>query len=327
MAADHARTPAISRSTGARVAYARADFDMDIWQFQPNGAPSRSPLSSTLDDRDPQLSPDGTRLVFESRRLGKESQLWIGNADGTKVTQLTEGGRGIQGAPSWSPDGNWIAFDGTVSANRSGIWIVEATGGQPRLLSAPGIIPSWSRDGKWIYFTRGGPVWRIPAQGGDAQQVTENNGSNAVESPDGGTLYYSRGNAIFAKPSGGGRESHVMDMAGSALGGSSVHRWLPVDGGICYLTRPDWKMPFQFELRFMDLRSHRETPPYAKTVEQRGGSVIAKRAHSSRPRGVPALRAVDEVQWFSVADRLSSAAARHVVNGAAMNVAPAPVVA
>ena len=259
MAADHARTPAISRSTGARVAYARADFDMDIWQFQPNGAPSRSPLSSTLDDRNPQLSPDGTRLVFESRRLGKESQLWIGNADGTKVTQLTEGGRGIQGAPSWSPDGNWIAFDGTVSANRSGIWIVEATGGQPRLLSAPGIIPSWSRDGKWIYFTRGGPVWRIPAQGGDAQQVTENNGSNAVESPDGGTLYYSRGNAIFAKPSGGGRESHVMDMAGSALGGSTVHRWLPVDGGICYLTRPDWKMPFQFELRFMDLRSHRET--------------------------------------------------------------------
>ena len=105
MAADHARTPAISRSTGARVAYARADFDMDIWQFQPNGAPSRSPLSSTLDDRNPQLSPDGTRLVFESRRLGKESQLWIGNADGTKVTQLTEGGRGIQGAPSWSPTG------------------------------------------------------------------------------------------------------------------------------------------------------------------------------------------------------------------------------
>jgi hypothetical protein len=50
-----------------------------------------------------------------------------------------------------------------------------------------------------------------------------------------------------------------MDMAGSGLGGSTVHRWLPVDGGICYLTRPDWKMPFQFELRFMDLRSHRET--------------------------------------------------------------------
>jgi hypothetical protein len=112
-----------------------------------------------------------------------------------------------------------------------------------------------------VYFTRGagGPVWRISAQGANAQQVTEHSGSNAMESPDGRTLYYSRGNAIFARPSGGGRESHVMDMAGSALGGSSVHRWLPVDDGICYLTRPDWRTPFQFELRFMDLQSRSET--------------------------------------------------------------------
>jgi Tol biopolymer transport system component len=259
MAADRARTPAVSRRTGSRVAYARADFDMDIWQFQPNGAPSRSPLSSTLDDRNPQLSPDGTRVAFESRRLGKESQLWIANADGTKVTQLTEGGRGIQGSPFWSPDGNWIVFDGTLSANQSGIWVVEASGGQPRLLSAPGIVPSWSRDGKWVYFTRNGPVWRIPAQGGAAEQVTEGNGSNAVESPDGAILYYARANAIFAKPSGGGAEWHVMDMSGSAPGGGGVHRWFPVDDGICYLTRPEWKTPFQLELRFMDLRSRKET--------------------------------------------------------------------
>ena len=127
MAADHARTPrhfpqhrCTRRVRTCRLRHGHlAVSGQTVRQ-------ARSPLSSTLDDRNPQLSPDGTRLVFESRRLGKESQLWIGNADGTKVTQLTEGGRGIQGAPSWSPDGNWIAFDGTVSANRSGIWIVEA---------------------------------------------------------------------------------------------------------------------------------------------------------------------------------------------------------
>jgi hypothetical protein len=36
-----------------------------------------------------------------------------------------------------------------------------------------------------------------------------------------------------------------MDIWQFSATGSSVHRWLPVDGGLCYLTRPDWKMPSQ----------------------------------------------------------------------------------
>jgi Tol biopolymer transport system component len=47
----------------------------------------------------------------------------------------------------------------------------------------------WSRDGNWVYFVSarsgGSEVWKAPAGGGEAIQVTRNGGLEAFESPDG----------------------------------------------------------------------------------------------------------------------------------------------
>src|ERR1700742_1710345 len=53
----------------------------------------------------PQLSPDGSQIIFTRRWNDKindkvESDVWIMNADGTKQRFLVKGG-----APKWSPDG------------------------------------------------------------------------------------------------------------------------------------------------------------------------------------------------------------------------------
>ena len=60
---------------------------------------------------------------------------------------------------------------------------------------ADDILPSWSADGRWIYFcsNRSGEaeIWKIPAQGGQAVQVTRHGGWEAFASPDGKYLYYS----------------------------------------------------------------------------------------------------------------------------------------
>src|SRR5437879_11399627 len=63
---------------------------------------------------DPQISPDGKRIVYVRRFADpmtdkRYSNLWIINADGTDHRPLTTGNRS-DASPRWSPDGTRIAF-------------------------------------------------------------------------------------------------------------------------------------------------------------------------------------------------------------------------
>ena len=55
----------------------------------------------------PRLSPDGTRLAFDSDREG-ERAVYVAERYGEHVTRVS--GRGYGAVPSWSPDGAWLAF-------------------------------------------------------------------------------------------------------------------------------------------------------------------------------------------------------------------------
>jgi serine/threonine protein kinase len=253
LAGDRAVFPAVSSRSG-EFAYTRLSTDADIWKFEANGPPERF-LSSSLDDRNAQFSPDGKKITFASSRLGKDTQVWVANSDGTNPAPLNEGARGVGGSPRWSPDSRRIVFDGHEPDGQRGIYVVDAEGGPPSLLAHPGgALPSWSRDGKWIYFgdgTRTGraEVWRIPAAGGDAIQITDNGGSTPLESPDGQTLYYRKiGGVLFARPVAGGPEQQVLDSMAPG-----VIQYFPVQDGIYYVARPDEKLPFAFELRLLNL--------------------------------------------------------------------------
>ena len=92
-----------------------------------------------------------------------------------------------------------------------------------RLTSDPSddIIPSVSHDGKWIYFasTRTGrwEVWRLPAEGGQAVQVTHEGGAIPVESPDGKVVYYQKtlsDSDVWQIPVTGGEEMRVLGPVG-----------------------------------------------------------------------------------------------------------------
>jgi Tol biopolymer transport system component len=232
------------------LAYTRLSEEADIWKLEPTGL-QRFRLSSTLDERNPQFSPDGKKIVFESRRLGKE-QLWTANADGTNPAPLTEGTDGVQGSPSWSPDGLRVAFDGAGPDGQVGILVIEASGGRPRSIASPGSVPTWSHDGKWIYFlsSRTGrrEVWRVPAQGGGELQVTHNGGYAGIESPDGKLLYFRRGTTLISMPVGGGPERQLSN----SLPGNTVHQYVPVEDGLYYSSLPDPNSPFTYELRFLN---------------------------------------------------------------------------
>jgi len=203
-----------------RLAFSRSLWHPNIWRLEPGGKPAPFLTSSAIDDS-PQYSPDGLRIAFDSSRQVNFA-IWVANADGTRPAQITNIGSPWSGTPRWSPDGRRLAFD-ALNEGSGGwdVWVVEASGSSPRQLThGPGdnAIPSWSRDGSSIYFESirsGRPeIWRIPAGGGTAVQVTHSGGHVAFESTDGKTLYYtlSEGGTegLYAKQLPDGEEKQVL---------------------------------------------------------------------------------------------------------------------
>ena len=111
--------------------------------------------------QDPQLSPDGSRVVFVMNKADWRSNRPIGhlyriNADGTNQIQLTFGERG-ESSPRWSPDGKRIAFIARRDADTTNqIYLLDIDGGEARRLTAHATAPgsiAWAPDGQSIYFS------------------------------------------------------------------------------------------------------------------------------------------------------------------------------
>jgi Tol biopolymer transport system component len=214
--------PAIAQ-TGNRLAFNRVSANTDIVRFQPGRQPE-AVVTSRFPDWAPALSPDGARFVFASSRSTHGSgvdQIWLADADGSNQRQLTVGPGVSQGSPRWSPDGRRIAFDSMDVDGRWHVWTIDAAGGSPRRLTSDPASenhPAWSHDGSCIYFSYGPDggktIWRAPAAGGSAEQVTRTGGGRSEASPDGKTLYVQRAagsSALLAVSLDGGPERTVID--------------------------------------------------------------------------------------------------------------------
>ena len=245
-------------SDGRRLAYSRKIFDTDIWRInlrsrtEAAGPPQRF-ISSTRIDANPEYSPDGKRIVFNSHRSGAE-EVWVANADGANPLQLTFAGGPMVADPRWSPDGRTLAIH-SLSGGVRGIDLIGANGGAVRRIAeGGGVWPTWSRDGKWVYFGRGGQIWKAPSGGGTAVQVTKGGGSgSAFESADGKFLYYVRRSRIWRMPLGGGEETQVL---GERL--SYGQNFALVEDGLYLVATPGSYSPGI--LSFFDFATSRLTP-------------------------------------------------------------------
>jgi len=175
--------------------------DVNLWTVDLKNPQPRSmrsdELSSTRDEFNPQYSPDGTQVAFESNRSGF-SEIWIANRDGQRAKQITSFEGPITGSPYWSPDGNWLTFDSRPNGKPT-IFIVPSGGGAPVAVTSkdgPNVVPSWSHDGKWIYFgsSRTGvmQVWRVRPDGKDESQITKRGGFAAIDGVDSKFVYYTK---------------------------------------------------------------------------------------------------------------------------------------
>jgi acylaminoacyl-peptidase len=136
---------------------------------------------------DPQIAPDGRRVVFIEKHVGERneyvSNLWMvatgrvreahrdhHSGDGTfhAPYQFTAGG--CDSSPRWSPDGRQIAFLRASDRERPQIYAIGLDGGEARRLAdfPEGSIGTfcWSPNGKWlaISFRAQDPQWTQQAK-------------------------------------------------------------------------------------------------------------------------------------------------------------------
>jgi Tol biopolymer transport system component len=257
------RAMTIAVNATGRLVYSAELRDTNLWKLdltRPGSPPEDARLApSTLDDHTPSYSPDGARIAFASTRSGSE-ELWIVNADGTSPRQVTRTGGALCSNPQWSPDGRTILFNATLEGSKDLYLLDPDTLVVRRLTTDPGdeFEPTWSRDGRWIYFgsdrTGESHIWKMPAAGGSATQVTRSSGETAQESPDGRFLYYAKPvspTAIWRIPIGGGVEEHVAD------GLSQPVNFVVGTRGLYFVALGD--APSRMSIEFVDVGTGRRT--------------------------------------------------------------------
>jgi Tol biopolymer transport system component len=97
-------------------------------------------------------------------------------------------------------------------------------------------------------------VWKIPAAGGAAVQLTRGGGQNPAESPDGRTVYYVKGRSepgLWQVSTEGGEETRVFEA------NVDPGNWAAVARGIYFLTRQPSQTPYTLE--FFDFATRQVT--------------------------------------------------------------------
>jgi dipeptidyl aminopeptidase/acylaminoacyl peptidase len=127
---------------------------------------------------DPQVSPDGRRVVFVITMLSEEkdqylSNIWMVDTAGGEPCRFTTGPK-RDTKPRWSPDGTRLAFLSERDAHaKAQLYVIPATGGEPtRLTNQPnGVMQHvWSPDGTRLAFVARVGGWQEPAHEEERQK-------------------------------------------------------------------------------------------------------------------------------------------------------------
>ena len=140
-------------------------------------SPIRQLTSSTATNVRPAWSADGKSIAFQSNRDGPY-HIYVMNADGSNLRQLTSGNENDDRHPNWSPDGKTIAVD-TGSEVKREIALIDVASKNRTVITRLGMtaqFPSFSPDGQTIAFFMYNlgkmDLWTVGKDGSNARAVT-----------------------------------------------------------------------------------------------------------------------------------------------------------
>jgi len=181
------------------------------------------------------FSPDGSQVAFSAGAGSRHAELFVMNADGSGLRQLTHDG-GYSSSPAWSPDGSMIAYARSSALfNPSDLFVIGAGGGASTpMVAETGVSeqdPSWSPDGTRIAFTvvdiRGlDSIVSMRQDGADRMELARGRVSSPAWSPDGTSI------AFFRKYDG---SAHIWTIARDGSGARDL-----VDTGTMQVSHPLW---------------------------------------------------------------------------------------
>ena len=189
----------------------------DLYALPFSGGEAKLLIGGLGMETQPTFSPDGKTIAFLSDRDGSEN-LWIANANGSHLKQLTKDTIATFVSPAWSPDGQFLAVSRITPTSRTAeIWMYHRDGGtgvqvtkaaeregtpNPDRLSSLGA--RFSPDGKFLYYSRRKglfsynitlPLWQLIRRDrvtGEEDVITEapTGALRPVISPDGLNLVF-----------------------------------------------------------------------------------------------------------------------------------------
>ncbi|MBI2681664.1 MAG: protein kinase [Acidobacteriales bacterium] len=187
---------------GSKVAVSATDRgnSIDLWILDlALDTKTRFTFLDNAED-DPQWSPDGKTIVYDSTVLG-QYDIYSKPADGSEKETLLWKSTSVKYSTSVSRDGKFLAFDNTdpTNENRTDVFVLPLTGDHKafpfQATKAVEQFGDFSPDGKWMAFTSNEAgrheIYVAPFPGGQTKyQVSQGGGMFPRWRRDGKELYY-----------------------------------------------------------------------------------------------------------------------------------------
>lgn len=247
--------------------------------------------SGSLSPGRPCWSPDGTRIMFAG---GQPTDIFVINADGNGLTNITNTSSASESLPAWAPNGSRVAFNRSITSS-FGIYLMNSDGSNIRSLLAPSfaVNSAWSPDSAHLAFSSltgifdpplvlVADIFVIDADGNNIRALTS--GSSKVSSnspawsPDGAQIAFARSVSISTNQSSS--EISVRTVDGSSqiqltnTGNNSAPSWQPLPGGSAGCANPADCAEFFVSQHYRDFLNREPDPPglafWIDTINQCG---------------------------------------------------------